>query len=74
MLSHPCAILDGCFADDAVCIQAFSAVVLSAVLGTSVVGKLGDRFGLSAPSAVFGFCVHGLKASVYYRLIGHRNT
>ena len=74
MLSHPCAVLDGCFADDTVCIEAFPAVVLFAVLGTSVVGKLGDRFGLSAPSAVFGFWCHELKASVHCCMIGNRNT
>ena len=55
MLSHPCAFLDSGLADDTVCVQTFPAMILSAVLGTSVVGKPGDRFGLVAASAVFGF-------------------
>ena len=55
MLSHPCALLDSGLADDTVSVQAFPAMVLSAILGTAVVGKLGDRFGLVTTSAVFGF-------------------
>ena len=55
MLSHPCALLDSGLADDTVCVQAFPTMILSAVLGSLVVGKLGDRFGLVTTSAVFGF-------------------
>jgi hypothetical protein len=60
MLSHPCAVLDGCFPDDTVCIEAFPTVVLPAILGPLVVGKLGDRFGLVTASAVF--CFHSFPS------------
>jgi len=55
MLSQPCSILDSGFTDDAVCIEAFPTMVLSAILGPLVVGKLGDRLGLVTSSAVFIF-------------------
>ena len=59
MLSHPCAFLDSSFTDDTVCVQTFPTMILSAVLGSLVVGKLGDWFGLVAASAVFGFHLFG---------------
>lgn len=74
MLSQPCSILDSGFPDDTVCIEAFPTMVLPAILGSLVVGKLVDWLGLSAPSAVFGFHVHVLKASVHCCMIGNRNT
>ena len=55
MLSIPSSFLDRCLSDFAVFVFAGFAMVLSAILGTAVVGKLGDELGLVTASAVSGF-------------------
>jgi len=77
----PCAVLDGSFADDAVSVQALSAVVLPAILGSPIGCKLILWLCLVAPSAVFGFhglssmisfvssCMASMKSEEYWRIV-----